>query len=145
MLNQILVEKWIADCIIANKYMEQNKMGFLQSLFTIFWSLWNHRNQVLHQGKTPNLMEVILTLQTLICRYLEAFNENQVQGQASRNHPQQITHNDWQIYSLKWQAIRKEAPREAVMPMKPKLWMGAPSQVVLAIEGDFTLLLSRML
>ena len=91
-------------------------------------------------------MEVILTFQTLICRYQEAFNENQVQGQASRNHPQQITHNDWQIYSLKWQAIRKEAPREIVIPTKPKQWMGPlSSQVVLAMEGDFTLLLSRML
>lgn len=73
-------------------------MSFLQSLFAIFWSLWNHRNQVLHQGKTPNPMEVILTFQTLICRYHEAFNGNQVQGLASRNHsPQQITHNERQI------------------------------------------------
>ena len=92
-------------------------------------------------------MEVILTFQTLICRYQEAFNENQVQSQASRNHsPQQITHNDWQIYSLKWQAIRKEAPREIVIPTKPKQWMGPlSSQVVLAMEGNFTLLQSKML
>jgi len=60
-LNQISAKQWMVDCIIANKFMEQNKVSFLQSLFTIFWSMWNHRNIVLHQGKLPNPMEVILT------------------------------------------------------------------------------------
>jgi len=147
-INQVPAKKWIVDCIIANNSMEQIRMGFLQSLFTVLWSLWNHRNQVIYQGKMPNPMEVILTSQTLICRYqLQiALYEDEDQKQVSRNHsPQQNRHNEWQLL-IKVQAIGKEVSREVVMPMKPKTWKGSQfSQVVLAVEGSLTLLQSRML
>ena len=55
-------------------------------------------------------MEVILTSQTLICRYqLQiAFYKDQGQRQVSRNHsPQQNRHNEWQLL-IKVQAIGKE-------------------------------------
>ena len=71
---------------------------------------FGHRNQVIHQGKMPNPMEVILTSQTLICRYqLQiAFYEDQGQRQVSRNHsPQQNRHNERQLL-IKVQAIGKE-------------------------------------
>lgn len=96
----------------------------------------------------PNPMEVILTSQTLICRYqLQiAFYEDQGQRQVSRNHsPQQNRHNERQLL-IKVQAIGKEVSREVVMPMKPKIWKGSQfSQVMLAVEGSLTLLQSRML
>ena len=43
-------------------------------------------------------MEVILTSQSLICRYQDAFQENQEQEHNSRQHPPQpFTNQDWQI------------------------------------------------
>ena len=50
-------------------------------------------------------------------------------------------------FSSKWHAIEKEAPREVVKPMTPKLWMGVPySQVVLTVlEGSHSPLQSKML
>lgn len=70
-----LTKQWIVNCIILNRSMEQNEMCFLQTMFTILWTIWNHRNLVLHQGKVPNPMEVILTSQSLLCRYQEAFQQ----------------------------------------------------------------------
>ena len=70
-----IVKQWISNCISTSKSMKQNKISFLHSLFTILWSIWNYRNLVLHRGKFPNPMEVILTSQSLICRYQEAFKK----------------------------------------------------------------------
>ena len=48
-------------------------MCFLQAVFTTLWTIWTHRNQVIHEGKQPNPLDVILTSQSLLCRYKEAF------------------------------------------------------------------------
>ena len=48
-------------------------MCFLQTLFTTLWTIWTHRNLVIHEGKQPNPLDVILTSQSLLCRYKEAF------------------------------------------------------------------------
>lgn len=88
-------------------------MSFLQSLFTILWSLWNQRNQVIHQGKMPIPMEVILTSQTRICRYQEAFYEDQNQRQVSRNHsPQKNLHNEWKLL-IKVVGYRKRSSKRS--------------------------------
>lgn len=56
------------------------------------------RNMVLHQGKLPNPMEVVLTSQSLICTYQEAFQANQEQKPISRQQPQQLlTNQGWKI------------------------------------------------
>ena len=57
--------------------MSWNEEGFLeymQNIFTTLWTFWFHRNMVVHEGKQPNPMGVILTAQTLSCRYKEAFS-----------------------------------------------------------------------
>jgi len=33
----------------------------MQNIFTTLWTLWFHRNMVVHEGKQPNPIEVILT------------------------------------------------------------------------------------
>ena len=78
-------------------------MIFLQACFTILWSLWNHRNMVLHQGKTPNPMEMVLTSQSLLCRYQDAFQNSQ--SPASK--PIQQTYQ--KLPNQRWQIIIKVA------------------------------------
>ena len=51
-------------------------MIYLQAIFTTFWTIWNHRNTVVHEGKQPNPMEVILKAQNLSCRYQETPTKN---------------------------------------------------------------------
>lgn len=48
-------------------------MGYMQAIFTTLWTIWNHRNIVVHEGKDPNPMKVVSTAQTLSCRYKESF------------------------------------------------------------------------
>lgn len=73
-------------------------MNYLQTLFTILWSNWNHKNMVLHQGQIPNPVEVILISQSLTSRYQKAFNQSQVNK--IRSNPKQtksIPHQSWQV------------------------------------------------
>nr|POE55128.1 mitochondrial phosphate carrier protein 3, mitochondrial [Quercus suber] len=75
-LANVSFRDWITSLITTSYPLEQNRMLFLQACFTILWSLWNHRNMVLHQGKTPNPMEVVLTSQSLLWRQHYSTNNN---------------------------------------------------------------------
>ena len=89
---------WLSSSTLHNVNRDNDRMFFLQSLFTILWAIWNHRNKVLHQGKSPNPMEVMLTTQSLACRYREAFQKDQSQHLKFSNHPHQIpTNQGWQV------------------------------------------------
>lgn len=90
--------KWLSNCILNNRSREQNHIYFLQACFTIIWQIWNHKNQVLHQGKSPNPIEVILTSQSLIFRYQEAYQQNEApQQKPSRNNHQYLTNQNLHI------------------------------------------------
>ena len=97
-LTNVSVKQWIASFFTPTYPLEQCKMMFLQSCFTILWTLWNHRNMILHQGKTPNPMEVVLTSQSLICRYQDAFKDSQIQvRKPNQQNRQRIPNHEWQI------------------------------------------------
>ena len=75
-LNQISLRMWLVDVLLRNKKLEQANLSYLQFIFTTLWTIWLNRNQVVHEGKCPNPMELILTAQNLVCRYqTEFYNE----------------------------------------------------------------------
>ena len=49
-------------------------MLYLQGVFVTLWTIWTHKNLVVHEGKLPNPMEVTLTAQSLTCKYSEAYS-----------------------------------------------------------------------
>ena len=74
-------------------------MTYLQSLFTTLWTIWNHRNQVVHEGVSPDPMKVILMVQTLSCRYRNAFSNQQNSNLLSSRSepPTQSVAGPWQL------------------------------------------------
>ena len=84
------------------KDLESKNIHYLQAVFTTLWSIWNHRNRVTHEGKTPNPLEVILTVQSIICRYKEAFSNCAVTSHRSTDQKR----CDQKIRGL-WQLIIK--------------------------------------
>ena len=56
-------------------------MYYLQSSFTTLWTMWNHRNRVVHEGIQPNPIEVILIAQNLSCRYHNILKKDQQPSQ----------------------------------------------------------------
>uniref|UniRef100_A0A7N2M942 Uncharacterized protein n=1 Tax=Quercus lobata TaxID=97700 RepID=A0A7N2M942_QUELO len=104
------------------------------------------RNMVLHQGKLPNPMEVVLTSQSLICKYQEAFQANQEQKPISGQQPQQLlTNQDWQII-LKVAAHKNRRSKRSGYAFEAKtLKEMFYSQDELAVEGNPITLQSRML
>ena len=72
-LRNISVQNWIRNLLNRHKRLDEVSMQYLQSVFTTLWTLWNHRNMVVHEGIQPNPIEVILTAQNLSCRYQNIF------------------------------------------------------------------------
>ena len=97
-LNHPSVKQWLLSHVTNTNMPIQTKQSSLQSIFTILWTIWIHRNLILHNGKTPNPIEVILTSQSLICRFKEAFNlyKGYNHCQRSRNRTKECEQN-WRL------------------------------------------------
>ena len=96
--------------------MDQERMEYLCSIFTFLWTIWNHRNMVTHDGKTPNPTEVILTAQSLICRFKEAF-------ETKKNHdrPNKGVQSNHQNIGGCWDLIIKIARARKARPKRTSL------------------------
>ena len=87
-------------------------MNYVQSIFTYLWTIWNHKNLVVHEGKDPNLMEVILTVQNFICRFQVAFSSSSMQRRRPMQHPcaYQNLEGPWDLL-IRIASIRKRKSR----------------------------------
>lgn len=93
--NNISIQQWLTCLMVKYKRKEENNMAYLQAIFTTLWSMWNHRNKVIHQGINPNPFEVVLTAQSLSCRYRETFNSHtQDSRNATRPNAEQQLHDN---------------------------------------------------
>ena len=81
------MQAWICNVLSCYKNLDQDMMNYVQSIFTYLWTIWNHKNLVVHEGKDPNLMEVILTVQNFICRFQVAFSSSSMQRRRPVQHP----------------------------------------------------------
>ena len=43
-LNNVSVQGWVGSLLIRHKRMDQESMKYLQTLFTVLWSIWNNRS-----------------------------------------------------------------------------------------------------
>ena len=61
-------------------------MLYLQGVFVTLWTIWTHKNLVVHEGKHPNPMEVTLIAQSLTCKYSEAYPNYSTPSHRKSNH-----------------------------------------------------------
>ena len=43
-LNNVSVQGFVGSLLIRHKRMDQESMKYLQTLFTVLWSIWNNRS-----------------------------------------------------------------------------------------------------
>ena len=112
-LNHLSMKHWLLGHITATNMPVQTKQSSLQSIFTILWTIQTHKNLVLHNGKTPNLVEVIPTSQSFIYRFKEAFNlyKGYNHYQRSKNRTKDCRQN-WQLL-IKVVATKKKRTRRS--------------------------------
>ena len=67
------IQQWLSIILRKHNLKDEVFMEYLQNLFTILWTIWNHRNKVVHEGLSPNPMQVVLTSQSLSCKYKSSF------------------------------------------------------------------------
>lgn len=72
-IGSVSVQQRISRTILDHNSLEEGDMRYLQLVFTLIWSIWNHRNKMVYEGLKPDPLNVILTSQALFCRYHEAF------------------------------------------------------------------------
>lgn len=90
-------------------------MEYMQAIFTTLWTILNHRNKVVHEGKEPNPMEVVLTAQSQSCKYKEAFpNQFGLNSRCRRlSTESNIVVGHWQLIMKIAGVRRRKAKRSA--------------------------------
>lgn len=67
------IQQCLSLILSKHNLKDEVSMEYLQKLFTVLWTILNHRNKVVHEGTSPNSMQIILTAQSLSCRYKNSF------------------------------------------------------------------------
>ena len=106
------MQAWICNVLSCYKNLDQDMMNYVQAIFTYLWTIWNHRNLVIHEGKDPNPMEVILTIQNFICRFQVVFSSSSMQRRRPVQHPcvYQNLEGPWDLL-IRIASIRKRKSR----------------------------------
>ena len=97
--SDISVQQWLINLINALNWNEEGSFDYMQSIFTTLWTIWLHRNTMVHEGKRPNPIEVILIAQTTSYRYKEVFS-SQYNPLITRSRPSNEPSNvigQWQL------------------------------------------------
>lgn len=92
-------------------------MAYLRAIFTTLWHIGIHRNRVLYDGLKFNPMTVVLTSQSMACKYEEAFLD-----QPSHISQPRRLNTDHYPLSGQWQLIIKIAGARS---SKSKRWSSA--------------------
>ena len=88
-------------------------MEYMQGIFINLWAIWKHRNLVVHEGKDPNPIEVVLMVQTLSCRYKDYYTAQPTNNKHTKcsNPGPQTAAGQWQLIIKIAGAWRKKAKR----------------------------------
>ena len=70
------VQCWLKQLISRHDCRDSVAMCYLQDVFITLWTIWTYRNKVVHQGISPNPMEVILIDHTFSCRYRDILSNS---------------------------------------------------------------------
>ena len=116
------VQQWLSYLIISHNWNEEGFLEYMQNIFTTLWTIWFHRNMVIHKGKPHNPMEVILIAQNLSCRYKEVFSSQpspHIRYSRPSNEPNTVTGqcNSW----LKLQGLEAQGSTGVLGLMKLKI------------------------
>ena len=106
----------------SSRSLKKKKEG----IFTALWHIWINRNRVLYDGLNPNPKTLILTSQSMACKYKEAFLD-----QPSHTSQPRRPNTDHYPPSGQWHLIIKIAGDRS---RKPKRWSSAYEAI--NIQGD---------
>ena len=138
----ISIQHWLNILLTRHNLKFPDSMDYLQALFTYLWTMWTHQNKVVHDGITPNPMQVILMAQSLSCRYKEAFTEESCQSGTSRRpavEPQSAS-GPWQLIikvagSRNKKKKRRAYAYEAINPQGVGVFVGVNSSTARTATG----------
>ena len=100
-------------------------MEYMQKIFIILWTIWYHRNRVVHEEIQPNPLEVVLTAQNLYCKYKEAYSINYKPNRSwSRSRVEHNTEAGHQQLLIKITGVRNSRCNRSTWAYKAKDMQG---------------------
>jgi hypothetical protein len=72
---EITVDIWVKNLLKQHTTVDNDYYN-LKRILTLLWCIWFHRNQTIFEGKQPNPLEIILTSNSLLNRFLQNYSNN---------------------------------------------------------------------